>query len=486
MEFRVAHLRSLWQTHRMSGDAAPRVTAAPYSAAELRRYPDSGKLAAAGGRRRPFLLTRYAVIIAVGGILVAYGSEPGRLWPIVVVAAAVGSNLLLHQIPERVLFAWWFLAPLLLADTAWIAGSLLVAGVGEDAFLFYFIVLFLAALGENLVLLVTGAVLLGAVSVALHPGSGPTGPTLIRIPFFFATALFYGHLIQLARTERTRSEREHQLAERLEREVRRRTEELRRQRAEASHLYHQLVEAQRARAEFVANTSHELRTPLNSIIGYADLLAEERAIADNPDLAEMVRRIANSGRALHHLVENVLAFARLERGEGTVLPTRFPLRRLLNDLRSLASELPVPEELEVRIEGPEAEVLETDYARVQSILSNLLMNAIKFTRRGKVVLSGEVGREQVTFRVEDTGVGMDPATLERAFMPFEQGDGSPRRAFGGVGLGLAVVRRNVDLLGGHLEVHSIPGRGSVFTVSLPRVAKARLAAQCSGGTVTTP
>ncbi|MDX2167985.1 MAG: ATP-binding protein [Deltaproteobacteria bacterium] len=241
----------------------------------------------------------------------------------------------------------------------------------------------------------------------------------------------------------------------------------RRQERETQQLLTQLREANRLQGEFVANMSHELRTPLNVIIGYADLLGDEPGLQADSDARLFLQRIASAGRALHRLVESVLEYARLDRGRSVLIPRRFPASELLRELHELGEDVRGSSEITVRVQAQADLHFCTDYDRLYSVLSNLLLNAIKFTAAGSVELAVRRVGLQAEFTVRDTGIGIDAEELAHVFEPFRQVDGSPTRTYGGVGLGLAIVRRNAGLLGGTVEVESQLGVGSCFRVRLP-------------------
>jgi PAS domain S-box-containing protein len=241
----------------------------------------------------------------------------------------------------------------------------------------------------------------------------------------------------------------------------------RRQERETQQLLNQLREANRLQGEFVANMSHELRTPLNVIIGYADLLGDEPGLQVDSDARLFLQRISSAGRALHRLVESVLEYARLDRGRSVLIPRRFPAAELLRELHELGDDVRGSSEITVRVQAQADLMFCTDYDRLYSVLSNLLLNAIKFTAVGGIELAVRRVGMMAEFTVRDTGIGIDAEELAHVFEPFRQVDGSPTRTYGGVGLGLAIVRRNVGLLGGSVEVESQLGVGSCFRVRLP-------------------
>ncbi|WP_437970110.1 ATP-binding protein [Sorangium sp. So ce260] len=227
--------------------------------------------------------------------------------------------------------------------------------------------------------------------------------------------------------------------------------------------------ASQAKTTFLASISHELRTPLNGILGYAQLLQRSARLApeDRPSV-DVVRR---SGEHLLTLIDDVLDLARIEAGRMDLAPGDVHLPSLARTVAELckvrAAQKGLAFELEVA-EGTPAWV-RVDEKRLTQVLLNLLGNAIKFTRAGRVTfrVAPRDGRARggVVFRVEDTGPGIAPADLARIFEPFEQaGD---RRAQGeGAGLGLAITRRIVDQMGGRVDVESAPGEGSAFTVAV--------------------
>ncbi len=226
--------------------------------------------------------------------------------------------------------------------------------------------------------------------------------------------------------------------------------------------------ANRVKSEFLATMSHELRTPLNATIGYAELLLAGIPVAIPEQAREQVRRISLSGRHLLELIEEVLSFSRLEAGEERVDAAPIELGTLVHEAQALTEPLALAKGIGFECHAPaEPGTLVSDRRKVLQILLNLLGNAVKFTDRGKVVVTlEEVGPEAV-FRVSDTGPGIAAEHLEKVFDPFWQVQAGTTRTAGGTGLGLSVTRRLARLLGGDVEVASELGRGSTFTVRLP-------------------
>ncbi len=227
--------------------------------------------------------------------------------------------------------------------------------------------------------------------------------------------------------------------------------------------------ADRAKGEFLAVMSHELRTPLNGILGFSELLAE------TPDLSaesrDYVETIISSGEALMRLLNDVLDFSRLEAGKLQIEKTHFSPEEVIGDVRTLLIQHARNKDLTLGIEickkAPRR--MEGDAGRLQQILLNLVGNAIKFTEHGGLTMGIRLAQSvgQVEFFVKDTGSGITHGQAERIFQPFTQADSSISRRHGGTGLGLTISRRLAELMGGTLTVHSKPGQGSEFIVTLP-------------------
>ena len=234
-----------------------------------------------------------------------------------------------------------------------------------------------------------------------------------------------------------------------------------------------LERAKRAKSEFLTNVSHELRTPLNGIHGLSQLLARE---CESAERRQMAAAIQASSESLILAVDEILDYARIEKGELKIQPTPFEVRTAIEDIAAAveprASEKGLAFETEVAPGVPRAIV--GDAQRLREVLRHLLDNAVKFTAAGKVRLEVSVGGDPLVcrallFRVRDTGPGMKPETAASFFDAFAQADSGSTRAHGGLGLGLTLAHRLVGLMGGSMGVESRPGRGSVFWFLLPTV-----------------
>lgn len=238
-------------------------------------------------------------------------------------------------------------------------------------------------------------------------------------------------------------------------------------------LYREAVEANRAKSDFLAIISHELRTPLNAIMGYTGLLDAGVAGPLTPAQADQLRRIDVSARHLLELIEEVLTFSRMEMGREEVHLRHTDLGALLREVAGRIEPQAHAKGLELKLEIPTEQVrVETDPAKLRQIITNLLSNAVKFTNQGGVILAAKISETELQFDIIDTGVGISPEQEPKLFEPFWQLEQGTTRRIGGTGLGLSVSRRLARLLGGDITVKSTPGRGSTFTLRLPRIPAA--------------
>ncbi|GIX31735.1 MAG: hypothetical protein KatS3mg124_2207 [Porticoccaceae bacterium] len=233
----------------------------------------------------------------------------------------------------------------------------------------------------------------------------------------------------------------------------------------------QAAQADNAKREFLAHMSHELRTPLTAIRGFVSLLAEAGLGAHERRYCEVIRQAADQ---LLALIDDILDATRLQAGAVILEEAPFHLAEAVDTPLALMAPAAYEKGLELVLDcspGVPARLV-GDCLRVRQILYNLLSNAIKFTPAGLVAVAVDVrprepGGLWLILRVRDTGIGIPERDQARLFQPFRQLDGSIARRFGGTGLGLYIVRRLVELMGGTLSLDSAPGRGSCFAVELP-------------------
>jgi signal transduction histidine kinase len=244
-------------------------------------------------------------------------------------------------------------------------------------------------------------------------------------------------------------------------ELKQRESELERARVDAE-------QASQVKSEFLANMSHELRTPLNAIIGYSQMLAEDATDEGNTAAVADLKKIEGAGNHLLALINDILDLSKIEAGKMQVFIEPFDLSSLVEDVRLMVEPLAARNGNTLVVDCPsDAAVIQSDITKVKQSLLNLLSNACKFTRDGKVGLSVARDGAVVRLLVWDTGIGMNPEQLGRLFQAFTQADNSTTRKYGGTGLGLVITRSFAQMLGGDVTVESTVGEGSAFTLTLP-------------------
>ena len=235
-------------------------------------------------------------------------------------------------------------------------------------------------------------------------------------------------------------------------------------------LFEEARAANQAKANFLATVSHELRTPLTALTGYGELLADEILGPMSQQQHDVIERMRAVTHHLTAMIDEILSYANLEAGREIVRASEVSAGEVLYDLAAVVEPLARQKGISFEIEIPgRVPTIRTDPDKLRQILVNLGGNAVKFTDRGLVRLTLEADDRHglVRFRVSDSGIGISVPDQQRLFQPFVQLDVGLTRRHGGTGLGLYISRRLADLLGGHIELHSEQGRGSVFTLVLP-------------------
>jgi signal transduction histidine kinase len=236
----------------------------------------------------------------------------------------------------------------------------------------------------------------------------------------------------------------------------------------------QLAEASEHKSQFVSSMSHELRTPLNAIIGLTEMMVKNAARFGTEKAQEPLQRVNRAGTHLLGLINQVLDLSKIEAGKLELNPQTVQLASLINEVISTAGQLAEQNKNRLVVDVQEnLGALTVDPMRLRQILLNLLSNACKFTKEGEVRLRARRaadGRDWIELAVADTGIGMTAEQQAKLFEEFTQADATTAQRFGGTGLGLAITRKLARLMGGDVMVASEIGKGSVFTVRLPRGA----------------
>ena len=239
----------------------------------------------------------------------------------------------------------------------------------------------------------------------------------------------------------------------------------------------QLEQASALKSQFLANMSHEFRTPLNAILGYTSILLQGVAGGEmTPPQKRNLGRVDSNARHLMGLINDILDISRIEAGKMPLHSTEFKVADLITEV--MAEVEPIIARTKVKVEtdvAPTAGKVFADRQKVKQIVLNLLTNALKFTPDGSVTVAVRYrpADDEIAVAVIDTGIGIAPVDHEKIFEDFEQADTSSTRQYSGAGLGLSICRRLAAVMKGRITLQSQVGKGSTFTLVLPRHAKRR-------------
>jgi PAS domain S-box-containing protein len=236
----------------------------------------------------------------------------------------------------------------------------------------------------------------------------------------------------------------------------------------------ELERALLAKDRFLANMSHELRTPLNGIIGFTEFLIGEKPGPLQPRQREYLNDVLNSARHLLTLINDVLDLAKVEAGKMELHPEQFLIREALEETTAVVKTMADLKHIGLTVTVDAGLQMATlDQQKFKQVLYNLLSNAVKFTDQGGnvEVCAKRLDERHFEVQVRDTGIGIRPEDLGRLFTEFEQLDSGTARHFEGTGLGLALTKKIVELQGGHIRVEAEPGKGSLFTATLPSMTE---------------
>jgi CheY-like chemotaxis protein len=219
--------------------------------------------------------------------------------------------------------------------------------------------------------------------------------------------------------------------------------------------------------------SHEIRTPMNAIYGLSQILAASKPLTAKQE--QFIQTLQTSSEAMLALINDLLDISKIEASSVELENIPFNLAQLVDDVTSVISVQAKLKHLQVTVEGNlgNESVYLGDPTRLRQVLTNLCSNAVKFTEKGSITIAvnegdaGKRGLRPVTVEVRDTGIGIAPDQIDAIFQKFVQADSSITRKYGGSGLGLAISKRLIEIMGGTIDVASVPGQGSTFTLRLP-------------------
>jgi signal transduction histidine kinase len=260
------------------------------------------------------------------------------------------------------------------------------------------------------------------------------------------------------------ADRMNQMSEQLHRLY----ESQRRGSQELQRLNDQLQQASKAKSDFLANMSHELRTPMNAILGFVEMLLDEIYGEVPPDLREPLTDIQTNGKHLLRLINDVLDLSKIEAGRMELVLAEYSVQDVVETVRSSLQSLALEKGLGfVAAAQDDIPLGYGDGRRITQCLMNLVGNALKFSKRGRVSLWVEQQGDNLVYRVSDTGIGIPKDQVENIFTEFQQVDTAITREFAGTGLGLNITKKFVEMHGGRIWVESELGKGSTFFFSIP-------------------
>ena len=425
-------------------------------------------------------LVRGLVTLLVSGFLFAYlPFWIGAVWlSITLLLEALSASMRTRIAVGDLSSTRWYVAAIFAVSVSWSAHAVLLWGVDQDiariaALMDLFTVALYGALGghkDKRVLFALMGPPLFVLSFLLISFSWMTASAPVALIASVATlgacATIVGNGLAMHRSDQLLVQANRQVVNErdvLEMRVWERTQALREAQAAVE-------AASKAKSEFLRVMSHELRTPINGILGYAELLAED--IEAGEPKRDDALRIAASGRRLLTLVNDVLDLASLESGQASAEHEETDIKALIEAAGRSVTDLAAQNrnQLSIHIDGGGLYVA-TDAKRLLQVLRHLIDNACKFTTDGKISVSAHLERgsddQRLVIQILDTGRGISALDQQRLFQPFEQISQGPARAHEGAGLGLAITKRLMTLLGGSIEVTSTLGKGTQVSLKLP-------------------
>ena len=381
------------------------------------------------------IVTSYLLLFSKGGI----SDDP---WAYGLIAVLLASTFVIQRLPEAAFQHRHFDVILLVIDTVLISLSIYMnRDLPWDLFLFYFFILFLAAIGENMIRIVIGSVLISMVYLGLQFGQGKgiaqiDPEVFVRIPFLFGSSILYGYLSENAKKEKHRAESAEQ--------------------------------KERLKMDLVSALAHDIKNPLGIIMGYAETLADQLTGRDRAkEHLEILDRIQESAQRIVNLVTGFLEASKAEAGKLSVEERPVELNTLIREVaqQQMGDLRKKNISLDVVLDEGVPTVL-GDKAQLDRVLWNLVGNAIKFTPAGgKITVSSRRDDRHVCVAVRDTGIGIPKEELPLLFSQFRRLKGSAKVE--GTGLGLFIVKTIIEAHKGTVQAESEDGKGSTFTVKVP-------------------
>ena len=405
--------------------------------------PDSTPEGSFLSKKKAISILQWLVVIVTSYLLLfSKGDISEDPWVFGLIVIFLATPLVLQHLPEAAFEHRYFDIGLLVVDTVLISASIYMnRDVNWDLFLFYFFILFLAAIGENMIRIVLGSVLISLVYLGLLVQQGKDlmqiGPELfVRIPFLFGASVLYGYLSENAKKEKHRAE--------------------------------SAEEKERLKMDLVSALAHDIKNPLGIIMGYAETLADQLTGRDGAKgHLEILDRIQESAQRIVNLVTGFLEASKAEAGKLSVEERPVELNTLIREVaqQQMGDLRKKNISLEVVLDEGVPTVL-GDKAQLDRVLWNLVGNAIKFTPAGgKITVSSRRDDRHVCVAVRDTGIGIPKDELPLLFSQFRRLKGSAKVE--GTGLGLFIVKTIIEAHKGTVQAESEDGKGSTFTVKVP-------------------
>jgi signal transduction histidine kinase/DNA-binding response OmpR family regulator len=412
----------------------------------------------------------YTLALGVGFVGHLLGVFPAKIavaiaiWAIGCGMAALLYTLYKRGVDRRILNPIWMTSDLLLVT----GGVYATGGINSPWFIWYVATSSAAAFASDkkTTLIISGATSVAYCAMLILMGQATLFNDVMliamtRMLYLFGASFFF--LVGIANLQEKRLR-----IRQLEAEESRKVAELTRLAEELAGANRRIQETDRLKSQFIANMSHELRTPMNSIIGFSEILSERLEGRIEPKHLGFLRHIHSSGQHLLGMINDILDLSKIEAGKMEIFPEIFPVVPVIESVCHVMRGTAKANRTFVVEADENLPRVETDLAKFKQILFNLMSNAVKFSPPDTpIAIRASVERDALTVSVRDEGVGIDPSHHATVFEEFRQVDGSVRREFGGTGLGLALVKKFVELQGGTIGVESRLGEGSTFTFTLP-------------------